>query len=237
LLNAWSSPDFGWEIHDEFSAWELNGRAVEVVGGFTLQRSFGADASVLCSDENFGRAMHMPGIGLVNFGLLEVRPERVADVVHGLTARLPSDVQVVSRADLIAREERYWVEQTATGRIFWYGVLVTILVSAIVIYQVLANDIRDHITEYATLKAMGHTNAFLSRVVLMQALIYSLSAYVPAVLVGAGLYWATQSLANIPMRLTAVNLGLVLVLTVSASLVSAMLTLDKVRSADPAELF
>jgi putative ABC transport system permease protein len=237
LLNAWSSPDFGWENRDDFSAWELNGRAVEVVGGFTLQRSFGADASVLCSDKTFARVMQMQGVGFVNFGLLEVHPERVADVVRGLNARLPSDVQALSRADLIAREEDYWVRQTATGKIFAYGVLVTILVAVVVIYQVLANDIRDHIAEYATLKAMGHTNAFLSRVVLWQALIYSLSAYVPAVAVGAGLYWATQSLANIPMRLTTANLGLVLTLTVGASLFSAVLTLDKVRSADPADLF
>jgi putative ABC transport system permease protein len=237
LLNAWSSPDFGWDSHDAFSGWELNGRGIEVVGGFTLQRSFGADASVLGIDENFARVFQMPGVGLVNFGLLRVRPDAVAGVVRELNRRLPPDVQALSRADLVAREEDYWVRQTATGKIFAYGVLVTILVAAVVIYQVLANDIRDHITEYATLKAMGHTNASLSRVVVMQALIYSMAAYVPAVAAGAGLYRATESLANIPMRLTAANLGLVLVLTLGASFISALLTLNKVRSAEPAELF
>jgi hypothetical protein len=39
------------------------------------------------------------------------------------------------------------------------------------------------------------------------------------------------------MRLTTANLGTVLVLTLGASLVSAFLTLNKVRSAEPAELF
>jgi putative ABC transport system permease protein len=237
LLNAWSSTDFGWEVRDTFHGWELNGRSVAVVGGFTLQRSFGADAAVLCSDANFARAFHMPGMGLVNLGLLKVRPGTVAEVVGRLSRRLPSDVRVWSRDDLIAREEDYWVRQTATGKIFAYGVLVTVLVAAVVIYQVLANDIRDHITEYATLKAMGHTNAALSRVVVVQALIYSLAAYAPAVVVGAGLYRATEALANIPMRLTAPNLVLVLALTVVSSFVSALLTLNKVRSADPADLF
>ena len=37
--------------------------------------------------------------------------------------------------------------------------------------------------------------------------------------------------------LISANLGLVLVLTLGASLVSALLTLNKVRSAEPAELF
>jgi len=237
LLNEWSSPDFGWQSRDEFSGWELNGQGVTVVGGFTLQRSFGADASVLTSDENFARSLPMPAARQVNFGLLTVPPEQVDDVVRRLNLRLPPDVRAWSRADLVALEEDYWVRQTATGKIFAYGVLVTILVAAVVIYQVLANDIRDHIVEYATLKAMGHTNTFLSGVVVTQAMIYALAAYLPAVLVGAVLYRATEALANIPMRLTSANLGLVLVLTLGASLVSAFLTLNKVRSAEPAELF
>ena len=160
----------------------------------------------------------MPGIGLVNFGLVKVLPGKAAEVVEGLNARLPSDVRAWSRAELVAREEDYWVRQTATGKIFAYGVVVTILVAAVVIYQVLANDIREHLTEYATLKAMGHTNGFLSGVVVTQALIYSLAAYVPAVAVGAGLYRATEALANIPMRMTGANLVLVLLLTVGLEL-------------------
>jgi putative ABC transport system permease protein len=237
LMNAWSSLDFGWESRHEFSGWELNGRAVEVVGSFTLQRSFGADASVLCSDETFARAQHLPGVGQVNFGLLMIEPAAVGAVVPQLNRRLPPDVRAWSRADLEALEEDYWVRQTATGKIFSYGVLVTVLVAAVVIYQVLSNDIRDHIAEYATLKAMGHTNNFLSRVVVVQAMIYALAAYLPAAVVSVGLYRATEALANIPMRLTPTNLGVVLVLTLVASLVSALLTLSKVRSAEPAELF
>jgi putative ABC transport system permease protein len=242
LLNEWSTIDFGWESRNQFSEWELNGRSVQVVGGFTLQRSFGADAAVLCSDANFASVLHLPGVGLVNFGLLKLdkersSEERIKEVVDRLNERLPSDVRALSKSELIAKEEKYWVLQTATGKIFFCGVLVTIFVAAVVIYQVLANDIRDHISEYATLKAMGHTNGFLSRVVVMQALIYSLAAYCPAVAVGAGLYMATQELADIPMRLTPFNLGCVLLLTLIASLVSALLTLNKVRSADPASLF
>jgi putative ABC transport system permease protein len=237
LLNEWSSLDFGWQVRDDFADWELNGRRVEVVGGFTLQRSFGADASVLCSDQNFARAFHLPDTDLVNFGLLKVDPGTAPDVARRLNDRLPADVQALSREDLVAREEDYWVRQTATGKIFAYGVLVTILVAAVVIYQVLANDIREHLTEYATLKAMGHTNGFLSRIVMTQALIYSVSAFIPAVAAGMILYRATESLANIPMRLTPTNLVLVLLLTLGASLISGMLTLRKVRAADPADLF
>jgi putative ABC transport system permease protein len=237
LLNAWSNPDFGWNELRTFSGWELGGRAVDVVGSFTLPRSFGADAAVLCNDENFARAFRLIGDPPVNFGLLKVRGEDVAETVRRLDARLPPDVKALSRADLSRIEQDYWVRQTATGKIFSFGVFVTMVVAAVVVYQVLANDVRDHLPEYATLKAMGHTNGFLSRVVLVQAAIYATAAYLPAVAVGIVLYRITDTLANIPMVMTWENLVLVLILNVAAALTSGTLTLRKVQSADPAELF
>ncbi len=238
LLNAWSNPDFGWDVHEQFSGWELGPRKAEVVGGFTLLRSFGADASALVSAPNFARAFGLPSAdGVVNFGLLTVSPGTAAETVRALNARLPRDVQALSCAELYNTEANYWVKQTATGKIFAFGVLVTMVVAAVVVYQVLSNDIRNRLPEYATLKAMGYTNRFLSRVVLWQAVIYALAAYVPAVLVSYGLYRATEALATIPMRLTGFNLGLVLGLTLFAALGSGLLTVHKLRSANPADLF
>jgi putative ABC transport system permease protein len=50
-------------------------------------------------------------------------------------------------------------------------------------------------------------------------------------------YRATEALASIPMRMTASNLGLALGLALLVSLGSALLTVGKLRSADPAELY
>ena len=58
-----------------------------------------------------------------------------------------------------------------------------------------------------------------------------------ALIVSFLLYRGTERLANIPMRLTLSNLGIVLVLTVGFSFVSGLLTLRKLQSADPAELY
>jgi putative ABC transport system permease protein len=237
LMNAWSNPDFGWQDRHAFSGWELGGQAVDVVGGFTLQRSFGADAAVLCDSENFARVFRIQPAGPVAFGLLKVRGGDVAGTVRLLNLRLPPDVKALTRDDLYRIEQDYWVGQTATGKIFAFGVLVTMVVAAVVIYQVLSNDVRDRLPEYATLKAMGHTTFYLSRVVLAQAAIYALSAYLPAVILGAVLYRITDTLANIPMILTPANLALVLALNLTAAFGSGLLTLGKLRRADPADLF
>ena len=238
LMNAWSNPDFGWDLRDRFHGWELGAGRASVVGAFTLRRSFGADAAVLGTEANFARAFGLPTPGVpVNFGLVSVAPGTAAETAAALNARLPHDVKALSRDELYQIEEDYWVNQTATGKIFSFGVVVTMFVAAVVVYQVLSNDVREHLPEYATLKAMGYTHSLLSSVVLSQAALYAVAAYLPAALVSYGLYRITETLANIPMDLTPLNLAVVLMLTLATSFASGLLTLRKVRSADPADLF
>jgi putative ABC transport system permease protein len=71
----------------------------------------------------------------------------------------------------------------------------------------------------------------------VQALLYAGTAYMVAVVLGFGIYRATEALAGIPMRLTPHILGLALVLTALIGLVSALFTLGKVWRTNPADLF
>jgi putative ABC transport system permease protein len=237
LLNEQSHPDFGWWAGPAFGGWELGRSAVEVVGGFPLQRGFGADGAILLSDVNFLRLCAPPLARGVSLGLLRTRPGAAGETVRRLKAVLPSDTVAIARDDLERRERDFWVNQTSTGRIFAAGVLVAMAVAAVVVYQVLSNDVRSHLPEYATLKAMGYTNRYLSRVVVLQALIYALGAFGPSVVVAYVAYRATEALASIPMRMTVANLALALVLAAVVSLLSALFTVGKLRTADPAELF
>jgi putative ABC transport system permease protein len=237
LLNEQSHPDFGWWAWPAFDGWELGRHSVEVVGGFPLQRGFGADGAILCSDLNFLRLCAPPFARGVSLGLLRVKPGTAAATVERLNATLPPDTIALGREALNRRERNFWVNQTSTGKIFASGVLVAMAVAAVVVYQVLSNDVRSHLPEYATLKAMGYSNGDLSRVVVGQALLYALGAFGPALAISYAAYRATEALANIPMRFTAANLALALGMAVVVSLLSALLTLGKVRSADPAELY
>jgi len=237
LLNELSHPDFGWWAWPAFDGWELGRSAVEVVGGFPLQRGFGADGAVLLSDLNYLRLCAPPTARGVSLGLLRVRPGTAGETVRRLQAVLPPDTVALTREALNRREQEFWVNQTSTGKIFASGVLVAMAVAAVVVYQVLSNDVRSHLPEYATLKAMGYTNRYLAGVVVAQGLIYALGSFGPAVALAYVAYRATEALASIPMRMTASNLGLALGLAVAVSLGSALLTVGKLRTADPADLY
>jgi putative ABC transport system permease protein len=237
LLSEESHPDFGWWAWPTFHGWELNRSAVEVVGGFPLDRGFGADGAVLMSDLTFQRRCTSRWTRGLSLGLLRVRPGTEGETVRRLNQTLPPDALSLSRSALSAREEDFWVNQTSTGKIFTSGVLVAMAVAVVVVYQVLSNDVRRHLPEYATLKAMGYTNRSLSRVVVFQALMYAFGAFGPAVVLAYIAYQITAVLAKIPMRMTASNLAIALGMAVAVSLLSALLSVGKLRTADPAELF
>ena len=168
--------DFGWPLVGRFDGWELGRTAVRIVGGFPMLRGFAADGVVICSDVNFVAALRAPLDRAGPVRLPQAARPRPAPPSRTSAATLrevlPPDVVPYSRGRDPPRETDHWVGQTATGKLFAFGVLVATIVASAVIYQVLSNDVRDHLAEYATLKAMGHTNAFLAGVVIRQALIY-----------------------------------------------------------------
>ncbi|APW60014.1 FtsX-like permease family protein [Paludisphaera borealis] len=237
LMNELSHPDFGWPLRDQYKDWELGAKAVTIVGGFRMLRGFAADATVLCSDLNFVRLCDYGSTETTNFGLLKVRPGAVDATVRELRSILPDDVQALSRQDILAREDDHWVNQTSTGKLFAFGVLVAMVVAAVVVYQVLSNDVREHLPEYATLKAMGYSTSRLASIVVAQSLIYMVISFFVGVLIAIIVYKATQELAGIPMRMTMENLGVTLLLAVVVGVSTGLLTIGRLRRADPAELF
>ncbi len=237
LLNTRSHPDFGWDLWPSFTDWELERSAVDVVGGFDMPRGFGADGAIVATRGTFLRHCPWPTADVVSLGLLRVKPGTEEATIATLREVLPSDVLVLSREEFCERERDHWVTQTSTGQIFAIGVIVATIVAAVVVYQVMSNDVRNRLPEFATLKAMGHGDSAPAVIVVVQSLILSLASYAPAVLFAWLLYWLTEALATIPMVLTSRNLILALALSLSVGLVVSLLTARKLRAADPAELF
>ena len=62
-------------------------------------------------------------------------------------------------------------------------------------------------------------------------------AYVLAVVLAIVVYWATQELAGIPMRLTTGNLLITVLLALAVGFLSGFLSLSRLRAAQPADLF
>lgn len=217
---------------------EINDREMEVVATFEMGPSFGIDGTVLVSDDNWLRLFPDRPRDRVQLGLLRIAegadPDRVAE---RLAAYLPDDVLVLTRAEFIQREKDYWNSATPIGYIFAFGAIMGFIVGGIIVYQILFADVSEHLNEYATLRAMGFRNSFVSGIVLQQAAILAVAGYLPGVLAVHGLYGLAAGATRLPLHLTSDRAALVFAMTLGMCAISALLAIRKVRRLDPAEVF
>ncbi len=71
-------------------------------------------------------------------------------------------LRIRTYAKAAADELSYQQTKRPTGIIFGFGVIIGVLVGIVIVYQVLSTDVADHLSEYATFKAMGYPQNFLS---------------------------------------------------------------------------
>jgi putative ABC transport system permease protein len=137
----------------------------------------------------------------------------------------------------MAHEVSFWTTRTGTGLIFGSGLIVAFVVGVMVLYQTLATQITRQLPQFATLKAIGYTNRFLNGIVLTEAVLVMLIAFVPALAAALGLYSVIRVQTLLPVNLTALELGGVFAVTLAMAVISALLSVGRLRRADPAEIF
>ncbi|MDW8196697.1 MAG: ABC transporter permease DevC [Gemmataceae bacterium] len=223
---------------------ELAGRAITLVAGFDMGFDFGTDGSLVVSDRTFAdwvRAPLFPRNPLAEVDLVAIQLEpgaSVRAVQEALQAKFPAgDVLVLTRAEMIAREKAFWWQNTPIGFAFGAGVLLGFIVGLVICYQILASDVADHLSQYATLKAIGYTNSYLSWVVLHEALILAGAGFLLGLAVTLGTYRLLTDLTGLPMRLTLARGTLMGGLTVLMCIASGWLAVRKVKKVDPADVF
>jgi putative ABC transport system permease protein len=217
---------------------EIMDQQVEVVGLFRLGTSFAIDGSLITSDNTYFRLMPDHGPGIVNVGLIRLRPGADARQVQAqLASSLPPDVQVLTRNQFMELERNYWATNTPVGFIFKIAVLAGLLIGCIIVYQILYTDVSSHLREYATLKAMGYTERFMFRVVMQQSFFLSILGFLPALLISQVIYIVTGRATLLPFHMTLGRIIVVYALTMLMCAASASLAVRRLKQADPAEIF
>lgn len=217
---------------------ELNNRRVRIGGLFTMGTSFGIDASLVTGISNFLRIFPNRARNQIDLGLVRVAPGVDPVVVRDrLRALLPEDVAVLTRDDFVAREMAYWQSATPIGFVFTFGAIIGLVVGTVIVYQILFSDVADHLAEYATLRAIGYSNAYVSRVVIQQAFILAVLGFGLGVLAALRLYAVARAATKLPMELTPERALAVLAATIAMCAFSGFLALRRVRTLDPAEVF
>lgn len=215
----------------------INGRSAVIAGTFSLGTGFSWNALLLTSESTFREFLPQPQNG-VHFGLIQLSAgTQPAVVQQQLQARLPPDVRIWTREDITASERNYWVRLTSVGQFLVVAVVLVVIVGVVFVYQMMAADIRSMLPEYATIKALGHTPGFATAMVLAQASLLAGLGFLPGWGMAVFFYSLARTYGGIPAEMTPLIVTAVAGLTVGMCLLSAVLALRKVHTADPADLF
>jgi len=245
LFDQDSRPEFG-PVKELFETGkpivtEVGSRRITVGGLATLGTSFGADGNLFTSDSNFLRLFSRRQKGLIDIGIIKLKPDTDLKTVQQqlklMLQDTQKDVKVLSKQEFVDFEKQYWQSSTAIGFIFSLGTVLGFIVGIVIVYQILYTDVADHLAEYATLKAMGYTNLYLLAVVFQEALMLSVLGFIPGFLLSHGLYTLTRNATSLPLSMTADRALNVLILTVIMCVLSGAIAVRKVQDADPAEIF
>lgn len=217
---------------------EVERRTITLAGLFRLGASFGADGSLITSDQNFLLMYPRRESASISLGLVYLNsgadPQQVAATMQ---RHLPDDVRVFTHAEFIKFEEDYWKRSSPIGFIFGLGTAMAFVVGVVIVYQVLSTDVNSHLKEYATFKAMGYDNLYLLIVVFEEAVILAFLGFIPGVILPLGLYALAARATALPISMTVFRAMLVLILTLIMCGLSGAIATRKLQAADPADMF
>ena len=245
LFDITSRPEWGTnfmkeELEKGYSVYtEVNERRINLAGLFTMGPSFSADANLITSDLNFLRIVKNRSPQQIDVGLITVKPGyNVQEVLSVLRKNLPQkDVKIMTKQDFVELETKYWAESSPIGVIFGLGVIMGFTVGAVIVYQILYADVSDHLSEYATLKAMGYSHKYLLTLVFQEALILAFFGYIPGYIISLLLYDLTRAESFLPIFMTVTRSVNILTLTVLMCFISGAIAVRKLKDADPADVF
>ena len=217
---------------------ELNGQRTNVNGLFQLGLTFAADINLITSTSNFQTLFPDRDPDEIQIGVVQLQSGADAnDVQNRLNEVLGPSLQVLTVEELQQREVEHWKRNTSFGLIFGLGVLVGFSVGGIVVYQILYSEVGEHISEYATMKAMGYDDRFVVAIIIQESVILASLAFLPSLIVSALLYRVLMQATGLLVVMSFSRAALVFTMTLLLCSGSGWLATAKLRRLDPADVF
>jgi putative ABC transport system permease protein len=214
---------------------EIRGQKVQVAAVTEGIRSFTTTPYVFTT---LDRAQAFLGTtpDKVSYLLVHVAPDADIDSIRaGLVAKL-SKVEVLTPDEFSRRSRSFWLFGTGAGAALFAGALLGAVVGTVIVAQTLYSSTKDHLSEFATLRAIGSSNGYIHKVIIYQALLSAVIGFSLAGSIGLIIVMLTAKTA-LPIVMTPeLTLGL-FALTVLMCVASSISAIVQVMRIDPAQVF
>jgi putative ABC transport system permease protein len=156
---------------------------------------------------------------------IERTRQHIVSSVSGIQALTPDQFREESRT--------FWLFRTGAGAALVAGALLGIIVGTVIVAQTLYSSTKDHLYEFATLRAMGASNSYIFQVIICQALVNAIIGFAIAALIGAAIVHFTAKSA-LQVVITPYLIIALCVITIVMCIVSAITAISRVVRVDPA---
>lgn len=215
----------------------MDNHKVRVVGLFGLGSTVSDQGHIIMSDWNYKQQNGADSLDKVSVGVLSLKSGvSPQTVISRIKQNMTKDVKVMTREELMQAEQDY-IAQWPEGKILNFGAAIGFIIGVVIVYQVLYTDVSEHLPEYATLKAIGYGEKDLLIVVLQEALILAVMGFIPGFFASYGVYHLLESITKIPLEMHSYLIWQIFLLTVIMCALSGALAVNKLRAADPADIF
>ncbi len=214
---------------------QVGSSRVRVTGLTEGIRSFTVTPFIFTTLNRARQLIDMP-VENVTYVLAKVRPGAdILKVRDEIRAKLP-DSEVLTREEFRARSLAHWLFATGAGVALLGGAILGLIVGTVIVAQTLYSSTKDHLTEFATLRALGSSSGYINKVILMQAGLSALLGYGLGMSIALGIVYLSEHTA-LPIVMSPGLAALLLALTVAMCAVSALSAIGKVMRIDPAMVF
>jgi len=213
------------------SSAEIRGKKVKVVALTDGIRSFTTTPYVFVDLKNARALTGTPG-DRANDLLVRLNPN--ADrgkVVEAIRAQV-GNAEVLTTAEFRDRSRSFWLFGTGAGAALFAGALLGVIVGTVIVAQTLYSSTKDHLPEFATLRAIGCSNRYIFKVIRYQALLNAVVGFCVAGAIGAVVVQMTAKSA-LPIVITPALVAGLFVLTLLMCTLSAILAIVRVVRIDP----
>jgi putative ABC transport system permease protein len=214
---------------------EIRGRKVKVVALTDGIRSFTTTPYVFVDLKNARTLTGTPG-DRANDLLVRLKPNADRDKVAEAIRAQVGNAEVLTTAQFRDRSRSFWLFGTGAGAALFAGALLGVIVGTVIVAQTLYSSTKDHLTEFATLRAMGSSNRYIYNVIIYQALINAVIGFAIASGIGALVVQMTAKSA-LPIVITTWLVAALAALTLFMCVTSALGAIFRVVRIDPATVF